>query len=204
MTVKRILSVAVLGVLSSLAGVSGAMAESARIKGFHEFTCHSADGDLLEPKYMTIAGVYFDNLPADREDCYAAVDRGIALCEENTRFEAEHDNLKYPGCLPIFERQAKVCATFFRDQRTKCDAGGDGTTDADGDGASDAGGDGTTAGTVETAECAAALKRYEELAAEYLAALKKLERNYSDENIKVANDLARDAQVIADTLSDCN
>ena len=106
---KRILPVVVLGALVAPAGFSGAVAEepeTAKIEGFHQFTCHSPDGEMLEPKYRHIEGIYFDNLPADREDCYAAVDHGIALCEENTRFEAEHDNQKYAGCLPIFEEKA--------------------------------------------------------------------------------------------------
>lgn len=123
---KRILFGLLLGVLMVPAIFSRAMAqepESAKIEGPGPFTCHSADGEMLEPKYAIIEGAYFNNLPADREDCYAAVDRGIALCEENTRFEAEHDNQKYAGCLPIFEKRARECAVSFREQRYKCDAG---------------------------------------------------------------------------------
>lgn len=194
---KRILSVAALGVLSSLAVVSGAVAESAKIEGAGPFTCHSADGDLLEPKYAFIGGYgsYF-NLPEHREDCYAAVDRGIALCKENTRFEAEHDNRKYPGCLPIFEKRSRECVVSFQEQRVKCDAGEDSTT-------AETGGDSTTAETGANAECAAAMKRYEELAKQYLAILKQLERNYTNENVKIANELAKEAQTAADILSDC-
>ena len=146
---KRILPVVVLGVLMGSASIAvSEEPESAKIEGPGPFTCHSPDGEMLEPKYAIIEGAYFNNLPADREDCYAAVDRGIALCEENTRFEAEHDNQKYAGCLPIFEKRARECADSFREQRYKCDAGGAaGAADA---AAREGGGDpGEAAGALE-------------------------------------------------------
>ena len=78
---KRFLFAIVLGILASTAFLSGAMAqETAKIEGPGPFTCHSPDGEMLEPKYAIIEGAYFNNLPADREDCHAAVDRGVALC----------------------------------------------------------------------------------------------------------------------------
>lgn len=148
---KQILFGLLFGILMIPAIFSGAMAEepeSAKIEGPGPFTCHGPNGEFLEPKYAIIEGAYFNNLPADREDCYATIDRGIALCEENTRFEAEHDNQNYAGCLPIFEKRARECAESFREQRYKCDVG---SVASGGDGGSGPGGESTNAQAAEDA-----------------------------------------------------
>ena len=69
---------------------------------------------------------FFIDLPNQRDDCIATVDRAIAECGMNTSFISNTRDREYAGCLPIFEQQAKLCAAHFRDERPKCNAGGTG------------------------------------------------------------------------------
>ena len=119
---KRILSVVVLGALM-VPGFSGALAAEARIDDFN-FECRAPDGKRLKPKHGDIDGVFFVDLPAQRQECLDSVDRRIAWCRDNTVFTSNTLNNKYPDCLPIFEEQAQSCVAFFRDERRKCDGGG--------------------------------------------------------------------------------
>ena len=120
---NRILSVVLLGVLTSPAFFSGAMAAEANIGDF-PFECRTPDGKRLKPKYGDIEGVFYTDVPAQREACRATVQRLIAQCAENTRFRSNTQDRKYPGCREVFEEQARECAAFFRREMAKCDGGG--------------------------------------------------------------------------------
>ena len=120
---NRILSVVLLGVLTSPAFFSGAMAAEANIGDF-PFECRTPDGKRLKPKYGDIEGVFYTDIPAQREACRATVQRLIAQCAENTRFRSNTQDRKYPGCREVFEEQARECAAFFRREMAKCDGGG--------------------------------------------------------------------------------
>ena len=101
-------------------GFSAAWAAEARIEGFM-FECRAPDGKKLKPKFGDVDGTLFIDLPNQRGDCIATVDRGM-----NTSFISNTRDREYAGCLPIFEQQAKLCAAHFRDERPKCNAGGSG------------------------------------------------------------------------------
>ena len=120
---KRILSAMIFGVLLS-PGFSVVHAAEARILDF-EFVCNTPDGKKLKPKHGDIDGGYFIDLPAQRDQCRDSVDRKIAWCYENTVFTSNTLNQEYAECLPVFEKQAKECAAFFRREKVKCDGGGD-------------------------------------------------------------------------------
>ena len=120
---KRILFALLLGVLMVPATFSGAMAAQAEIGDFHRFECNTPDGKRLKPKFGNIDGVLYVDLPAQSKDCHAAVIRRIALCGQNTSFTSNTQNQEYAGCLPIFEKQARECEVFFRNERAKCDTG---------------------------------------------------------------------------------
>ena len=106
-------------------GFSAAWAAEARIEGFM-FECRAPDGKKLKPKFGDVDGTLFIDLPNQRGDCIATVDRAIVECGMNTSFISNTRDREYAGCLPIFEQQAKLCAAHFRDERPKCNAGGSG------------------------------------------------------------------------------
>ena len=105
---------------------STAQAAEAHIRDFR-FECRTPDGKRLKPKFGDVDGVFFTDLPGQRDACIAAVDRMIATCHENTSFTSNTRNREYAGCLPIFRTQARDCAAFFRNERHKCGAGGSGS-----------------------------------------------------------------------------
>ena len=78
----------------------------------------------LKPKFGDIGGVYYSDVAENREACRQAIRAKIALCRQNTSFESNTKDRKYPGCLPIFRQQAGVCVTHFRRQTSKCDVFG--------------------------------------------------------------------------------
>ena len=117
---KRILFTMVLGALMVPATISGAKAAEAQIESFKGFWC-KANGKWLLPKFGNIFGILYTDLPAQREECHAAITRRIAVCGQNTRFASNTTNQKYPECLPIFEIHARACEEFFSAQRPKCD-----------------------------------------------------------------------------------
>lgn len=78
----------------------------------------------LKPKFGDIDGLYYTDVAQDREACRQAVQRKIYLCGQNTSFVSNTLDRKYPGCLPIFRRQAGVCADHFRSEAYKCQGAG--------------------------------------------------------------------------------
>ena len=84
----------------------------------------SADGKELKPKFGDIGGVFYTEVSENREACRQAIMNKIALCRQNTSFESNTEDRKYPGCLPIFQRQAEACAAHFRRQASKCETHG--------------------------------------------------------------------------------
>ena len=115
--------VALATVLATMMGWSVAEAAEARITSF-VFGCETPDGEKLKPKFGDVDGVFYTDLPGQREQCLEAVKRKIALCRENTGFESNTKNEKHAGCLPIFREQAKVCVEHFTREQVKCGAGG--------------------------------------------------------------------------------
>lgn len=95
--------------------------------GDFRFECRTPDGKRLKPKFGDVDGVFYSDLPGQRDACLAAVDRIIATCHENTSFSSNTRNREYAGCLPLFKEQARDCAAFFRNERQKCEAGGSGS-----------------------------------------------------------------------------
>ena len=78
----------------------------------------------LKPKFGNIDGVYYSDVAGNREACRQAVQRKIYLCSQNTGFASNTEDRKYPGCLPIFRRQAGICADHFRSEAYKCQGAG--------------------------------------------------------------------------------
>ena len=78
----------------------------------------------LKPKFGDIGGVFYTEVSGDREACEQAIKRKIALCEQNTSFVSNTLDRKYPGCLPIFREQSRVCADHFRSEAYKCQGSG--------------------------------------------------------------------------------
>ena len=78
---------------------SPAPAAEARIEDFR-FECRTPDGKRLKPKFGDVDGVFFTDLPGQRDACHATVDRKIATCHENTSFTSNTRNREYAGCLP--------------------------------------------------------------------------------------------------------
>ena len=119
----RILIPAVFTVaLAMTAGWSGAYAAEARITDF-AFGCETPDGRKLKPKFGDVEGVFYTDIPAQREQCIEAIKNKIALCRENTDFASNTRNEKYAECLPIFREQAQTCVQHFEHERVKCDGG---------------------------------------------------------------------------------
>ena len=83
-----------------------------------------ASGQQLKPKFGDIEGIYYTEVSGEREACRQAINNKIALCRQNVGFESNTKDRKYPGCLPLFERQAEVCAAHFRRQESKCNLSG--------------------------------------------------------------------------------
>ena len=84
----------------------------------------AASAKELKPKFGDIGGVYYTDIAQDREACRQAVKNKIALCRQNTSFVSNTMDRKYPGCLPIFRRQAQGCADHFRSEAYKCQGAG--------------------------------------------------------------------------------
>ena len=106
----------------------GANAWAAEVSIYgYAFNCQTSDGRELKPGLGDIGGIAFAGLPENREACFEAVDRMIALCRENTSFTSDDDNAAYPECLPIFDEQAGWCVRHFELQRSKCNSGNFGT-----------------------------------------------------------------------------
>lgn len=102
---------------------SGAEAAETRITSF-AFSCETPEGRKLKPKFGDVEGVFYTDIPAQRQQCVEAVKRKIALCRENTDFASNTRNEKYAECLPIFREQAKACVGHFQRELVKCDGGG--------------------------------------------------------------------------------
>ncbi|MYB14063.1 MAG: hypothetical protein F4114_07990 [Rhodospirillaceae bacterium] len=83
-----------------------------------------ASAKELKPKFGDIDGVYYTDVAENREACRQAVQRKIYLCSQNTGFVSNTEDRKYPGCLPIFRRQAGACADHFRSEAHKCQGSG--------------------------------------------------------------------------------
>ena len=98
---------------------TGAEAAEARIESF-AFACTTPEGQTQKPKFGDIEGVFYSDIPAQREQCLDAIKRKIALCRQNIDFESNTKNEKHAGCLPIFKRRAEVCIDHFKSERYKC------------------------------------------------------------------------------------
>ncbi|MXY38767.1 MAG: hypothetical protein F4160_01185 [Rhodospirillaceae bacterium] len=83
-----------------------------------------ASAKELKPKFGDIDGIYYTEVSQDREACLRAIRNKIALCRQNTSFVSNTMDRKYPGCLPIFRRQAWACADHFRSETHKCQGSG--------------------------------------------------------------------------------
>ena len=83
-----------------------------------------AAADEMKPKFGDIDGVYYTDVAHDREACRQAVKNKVALCRQNTGFISNTEDRNYPGCLPIFREQARVCADHFRSEGYKCEGSG--------------------------------------------------------------------------------
>ncbi len=83
-----------------------------------------ASAKELKPKFGDIGGVYYTDVSENREACRQAIKNKIALCRQNTSFVSNTNDRKYPGCLPIFQQQAGVCADHFRSEAYKCQGAG--------------------------------------------------------------------------------
>ena len=78
----------------------------------------------LKPKFGDVGGVFYTEIWEDREACRQAIRNKISICRQNTSFESNTKDRKYPGCLPIFEQQAEICVAHFRRQDGKCELQG--------------------------------------------------------------------------------
>ena len=116
--------------VAAMAGGTAAEAAEARIASF-AFACTTPEGETLKPKFGDIDGIFYTDLPDQREQCLEAVQRKIALCRENVDFESTTKNEIYAPCLPIFAEQADACVGHFTFERGKCDAGEPGAETAD-------------------------------------------------------------------------
>ena len=84
----------------------------------------AAGAKELKPKFGDIGGVFYTEVQENREACRQAIRNKIALCRQNTSFVSNTLDRKYPGCLPIFERQAEICVAHFRRQAGACEIQG--------------------------------------------------------------------------------
>ena len=75
-----------------------------------------AAADEMKPKFGDIDGVYYTDVAYDRAACRQAVKTKIALCRQNTGFISNTENRDYPGCLPVFRVQSRVCSDHFRSE----------------------------------------------------------------------------------------
>lgn len=105
-------------------GWSAAEAATADIEGF-PFVCETSDGKRLKPKFGDVDGVFYTDLPAQREQCLETIQRKIAACRDNTTFMTNTEQRKYAACLPIFEELAQACVAHFRHEGLKCEVGGE-------------------------------------------------------------------------------
>ena len=119
----KLLAALVAALLAAMTGWLGAEAAEARITDF-AFSCETPEGRKLKPKLGDVGGVFYTDLPAQRQQCLEAVKRKIALCRENTDFASNTKNEKYAECLPIFREQAQACVGHFEREQVKCDGGG--------------------------------------------------------------------------------
>ena len=124
MTISRLTAASVCGMALALAAFTGPAhaAGEVRIGGF-PFSCKTPDGKTLQPRHGDIPGITFIDMPAQYEQCVETIKRKIVGCEMNTDFGGYRSRDKrYPGCLPIFEEQAKACVAFYHREKAKCDA----------------------------------------------------------------------------------
>ena len=119
----KLLATLAAALLAAMTGWSGADAAEARITDF-AFGCETPEGRKLKPKLGDVEGVFYTDIPAQRQQCVEAVKRKIALCRENTDFASNTRNEKYAECLPIFREQAQACVGHFQRELVKCDGGG--------------------------------------------------------------------------------
>lgn len=96
--------------------------QEALIAGFR-FSCDTPDGKTVKPAFGDIPGVYFLDMPGQRDQCIETVKRKIAGCEVNTGFASNTEAERYPGCEQTFEKQAQACVAFYREEMAKCDIG---------------------------------------------------------------------------------
>ncbi len=111
---------------ATVAGSTAAEADEAWIDSF-AFACTTPEGETLKPKFGDIDGIFYPDLPAQREQCLETIQRKIVHCRDNVDFGSNTKNETYAPCLPIFAEQAEACVGHFTFERSKCDAGGYGT-----------------------------------------------------------------------------
>ena len=121
--------VVLVAALAMMTGWSGAKSAEARITDF-AFSCETPEGRRLKPKFGDVEGVFYTDIPAQRQPCIEAVKRKMALCRENTDFASNTRNERYAECLPIFREQAQACVGHFQRELVKCDGGGRESTGA--------------------------------------------------------------------------
>ncbi len=112
--------------LATVAGSTAAEADEAWIDSF-AFACTTPEGETLKPKFGDIDGIFYPDLPAQREQCLETIQRKIVHCRDNVDFGSNTKNETYAPCLPIFAEQAEACVGHFIFERSKCDVGGYGT-----------------------------------------------------------------------------
>ena len=118
----RAFAVAVALVIPGVVWQAGAEAAEARIDNY-VFSCTTPEGKALKPKFGDIGGVFYTDLPYQREQCLEAIKNKIALCRENVDFESNRKNEEYAGCLPVFRQQAGSCVDHFISESHKCSGG---------------------------------------------------------------------------------
>ena len=84
----------------------------------------AGEAEELKPKFGDIGGVFYTEVSENREACQQAIRNKIALCEQNSSFVSNTLDRKYPGCLPIFREQGRVCMDHFRSEAFKCQGSG--------------------------------------------------------------------------------
>ena len=124
---KALVTLAATLAILSTSGWTAAEAAQARITDFI-FGCTVPDGSRHKPKFGNVDGGFWTDIPAQREECEAAIKRKIVECRANTGFMTNTKEREYAGCLPIFRRQAELCVDHFERQEYKCTSGGTGGT----------------------------------------------------------------------------
>ncbi len=94
-------------------------AGEADITGF-VFGCEMPDGRRLKPKFDDHPGVFYNDLPAQREQCLEAIMYNIAGCRLNTHFESNTKDREFAECLPIFREQSTECVAHYEREQSKC------------------------------------------------------------------------------------